>query len=306
MNFFRKDPQQDKYFVEIRNSLELAYWIASDIDHFIENFPELTNKKNLNIVFNNSIKLKSFLKDTKEKINYLNGVHRDCACLVADYIEFCIAELSFDQKTKIINESTDIKFSKLLSAEDSFRERYINYLLMSDIEHYRLRSAKQFSKACAAMIDFNSFIEDRSDATLAEKKREEILKYLSMAQVQIARGSLYMDKRNRSRNGDYYIASGLKEVSSPEYHEAQVQYNQIWKEILFVQKDYYSQFNENQLPEIAEINLVDHETNQYYSRLNEAAFKINKIILKTMNTEFPNFELLSPSTIKNQLHFLHA
>ena len=44
MNFFNKNLKQDKLFIEVNNRLSLSYWMASDIDHFVENFPELINK----------------------------------------------------------------------------------------------------------------------------------------------------------------------------------------------------------------------------------------------------------------------
>ena len=44
MNFFNHNPQQDKYFIEISYKLKLAYWLASDTDHFVENFPETTDE----------------------------------------------------------------------------------------------------------------------------------------------------------------------------------------------------------------------------------------------------------------------
>ena len=54
MNFFNKNLKQDKLFIEVNNRLSLSYWMASDIDHFVENFPELINKDILKQIIKNS------------------------------------------------------------------------------------------------------------------------------------------------------------------------------------------------------------------------------------------------------------
>ena len=52
MNFFDNNIKQDKLFIEINNRLSLCYWMASDIDNFVENFPELISKNILKQIFN--------------------------------------------------------------------------------------------------------------------------------------------------------------------------------------------------------------------------------------------------------------
>ena len=79
MNFFDNNIKQDKLFIEINNRLSLCYWMASDIDNFVENFPELINKNILKQIFKNSNSLNVFFEQAKDDIIKLNGVHKECA-----------------------------------------------------------------------------------------------------------------------------------------------------------------------------------------------------------------------------------
>ena len=140
MNFYGKNEEQDKYFVEIRNCLELAYWISSDIDHFVENSQEKINKQALDMIFFNSNNLKEFVDKTIKKLENLDGAHKECALLLANYTKFCIKEFDFINNKKRESEPEDIKFSRMLDADIDFRDQYEKYFLRTDIELYRIKS----------------------------------------------------------------------------------------------------------------------------------------------------------------------
>jgi len=134
MNFFGKDKKQDKLFVEIKNSFELIYWIAADVDHFVESYPEKINKKLLSIIFDNINKFNNFFNETLSKAESLSGIHKDCANLIKDYTKLSLEQFDF---TKISNssleEKNDIHFLRLINAEAKFRDRYLYYLQKTDI-----------------------------------------------------------------------------------------------------------------------------------------------------------------------------
>ena len=86
--FFNKNLKQDKLFIEVNNRLSLSYWMASDIDHFVENFPELINKDILKQIIKNSNSLNAFFEQTKEDISKLNGIHKECALEIYHLLKF--------------------------------------------------------------------------------------------------------------------------------------------------------------------------------------------------------------------------
>ena len=306
MNFFGKDFQQDKHFVEIRNSLELVYWVASDADNFIEFFNELINKNNLSTAINNLEKSKELLRNNKDKIKYhLSGEHLNCALILYEFVEYCVSEFDIKQSDKTINESDDIKWTRMLNAEESFRFRYFPYMTQ-DVEYYRLRAYSEFSRAVKEMLTFYTYTDDL-DKDHFEQKRKEILEYFRVANYWILRSNQDLNRFRSTAfiESDYSIACGSSGLFSSEYHQLQVEYNLIWQGIIDAQKEIFTQICDNN-SEIDEINFLEFHNKQFLSNLNLVGFKINKFILDTMKTELPEFDLLSPKTIQNELQFLNA
>ena len=306
MNFIGKDLKQDKHFVEIRNSLELVYWVASDADNFIEFFNELINKNNLSTAINNLEKSKELLRNTKDKINYhLSGEHQNCALILYEFVEYCVSEFDIKQSDKTINESDDIKWTRMFNAEESFRFRYFPYMTQ-DVEYYRLRAYSEFSRAVKEMLTFYTYTDDL-DKDHFEQKRKEILEYFRVANYWILRSNQDLNRFRSTAfiESDYSIACGSSGLFSSEYHQLQVEYNLIWQGIIDAQKEIFTQICDNN-SETDEINFLEFHNKQFLSNLNLVGFKINKFILDTMKTELPEFDLLSPKTIQNELQFLNA
>lgn len=306
MNFYGKNYQQDKYFIEIRSSLELIYWVASDLDHFVENYPELIDKKVLDIIFSNSIKLKNFFYKTKDKINILKGIHKKCAISLANYTEFCIEEFDYVQKKSKEEESEDITFSRIIDADINYRDQFEKYYLKTDVEFYRSKAFRHLSIALSELIDFTVYIGNKSDLSLAENKRLNAIKHLSSADTVLKIGSRLMELDD-THTRDFFIAcSENTEISMEFYNQLQVDFNLTLSELFFVQSNFYTQFDKGKIPEESEVKLVDYETAKYYGQLNKIGFDISKIILNIMNKEIPQFSLLSPLAIKNQLDFINV
>lgn len=304
MNFYGKNPYQDKLFVEIRNSLELAYWIASDNDHFVESFPEMIDKNILRNIYLNSSLLQSFLNKTLKKINNLEGQHKKCASLLAKYTQFCIKEFDCVQNKENKFESEDTKYSKMLDEDLKFREKFIKHYQKTDVEFYRSRAYTQFAYALSAAIDFTIYSTEKLDSTLAENKRKDIIRYLSSAEKTLSIGCRLM-KADAASIRDFNLAySGKSGKSIDDYYDLQDEFNSILKELFFVQREFYEQFENDEFSDFSEFDLYDHETKKYYGKMNIIGYKISKFILDDMSVDVPNFELLSPLTIKDQLDFI--
>lgn len=304
MNFYGKNLNHDKLFVEIRSSLELAYWISSDNEHFVENFPELINKNILKIIYSNSLKLNSFLNKTIKKINNLEGRHKKCATLLAKYTKFCIEEFDFAQNKINKSESDDIKFSKLLDMDLRFREKFIKYCQKTDIEFYRSKAFIQFTYALSAAFDFTVYFADKLDSTLAENKRNDIVRYLKSAETALSIGCRLM-KEDEASIRDFNLAySAMRGKSIDDYYELQVEFNTILKELFFIQREFYEQLKNDEFSDLSEFDLYAHETKKYYGKMNIVGYQIGRFILDEMNVAIPNFELISPITIKDQFDFI--
>ena len=103
-----------------------------------------------------------------------------------------------------------------------------------------------------------------------------------------------------------YVSTQSKNKYTDEYHDLQVNFNIILKELFFVTKEFYSQFEDDQDPSDAEFKLFSHESNQYLSKLNQVGFEISKLMLTIMDRDLPNYQLLSEMTIKNHLDYIRV
>ena len=305
MNFFGKDKKQDKLFVEIKNSFELIYWIVADLDHFVESYPEKINKKLLSLIFDNINKFNNFFNETLTKAESLSGIHKDCTNLIKDYTKLSLEQFDF---TKISNssleEKNDIQFLRLINEEAKFRDLYLDYLQKTDIEFYRIHSYQYYSKALLAMMHFNAYLQDNHDNELANGENDQIISCLKRAESILKRGTSIMDADDASLKDLIVANQKCSKQISQEFFELQREYNLVYKEILFIQKFFYSQFNGNQLPENSEIELVDFETTKYYGKLNEIGFSISKLVLDIMDVNSPEFNLLNKSFFNNQFDFI--
>ena len=197
--------------------------------------------------------------------------------MLANYTKFCIKEFDFINNKKRESEPEDIKFSRILDADIDFRDQYEKYFLRTDIELYRLKSYKYLSHALSALYDFSAYINyqihDSDDSTLADLKREEILKHISNAESVLGIGCRLMKANDKSLQ-DFVIASSEFNNIDSRILSAQVEFNDVLKELFLSKRNFYNQFKRNQLPDLAEFNLLEHETNKYYSRLNEIGFAL--------------------------------
>ena len=148
MNFFNKNPQQDKYFIEISYSLHLAYWMASDIDYFVENFSRLITKKEISSINKNTKILKKIFIDANTRIKLLNGAHKNCAILLSNYVKHTIDVFLSESVTYTESESEETYLKNLHEIDENFRQSYKKYLCFSDVNMFRLRAFSKLSKAC--------------------------------------------------------------------------------------------------------------------------------------------------------------
>ena len=85
MNFYNDNKIQDKLFMEIQVKYNLSYWIASDVDHFVENFPELLSESDFKNLREQYIFALDIFKDANKKAFLLNGRHKRCEQILSQY-----------------------------------------------------------------------------------------------------------------------------------------------------------------------------------------------------------------------------
>ena len=311
MNFFDNNIKQDKLFIEINNRLSLCYWMASDIDNFVENFPELINKNILKQIFKNSNSLNVFFEQAKDDISKLNGVHKECALEIYHFVKVCMEEFECIHSMPFQDEPEDSKLSKIIDLDIYLRDQLTQkYLLHSDVEYHRNMAYKFYTKSSWALTDFISYLSQKDEHELAKRALKFGLHNLNKAQRAIDIGMNFLKRSDISTKelrialkDNNYVPTQFKEIYTNEYQDLQVNFNITLKELFFVTKEFYAQFEDDQDPSDAEFKLFSHESNQYLSKLNQVGFEISKLMLTIMDINLPNYQLLSNMTIKNHLDY---
>ncbi len=314
MNFFDNDIKQDKLFIEINNRLSLCYWMASDIDNFVENFPELINKNILKQIFKNSNSLNVFFEQVKEDISKLNGTHKECALEIYHFVKVCMEEFECIHSTPFQDEPEDSKLSKIIDLDIYLRDQLTQkYLLHSDVEYHRNMAYKFYTKSSWALTDFISYLSQKDEQELAKRALKFGLHNLNNAERAIDVGMNFLKHSDTSTKelrialkDNKYLSTQSKDIYINEYYDLQVNFNIILKELFFVTKEFYAQFEDDQDPSDAEFKLFSHESNQYLSKLNQVGFEISKLMLTIMDGDLPNYQLLSEMTIKNHLDYIRV
>ena len=314
MNFFNKNLKQDKLFIEVNNRLSLSYWMASDIDHFVENFPELINKDILKQIIKNSNSLNAFFEQTEEDISKLNGVHKECALEIYHFVKVCMEEFECINAKSSQDVPEDSKLSKIIDLDINLRDQLTQkYLLNSDVEYHRNMAFKFYAKSLWGLTDFISYLSQKDDQELSKTALKFSLHNLNNAERAIDVGMNFLEHSNTSTKelriamkDNNCLPTQSRDKYASEYYDLQVNFNIILKELFFVTKEFYAQFEDDQDPSDAEFKLFSHESNQYLSKLNQVGFEISKLMLTIMDRDLPNYQLLSEMTIKNHLDYIRV
>ena len=169
---------------------------------------------------------------------------------------------------------------------------------------------KFYTKSSWALTDFISYLSQKDEHELAKRALKFGLHNLNKAERAIDIGMSFLKRSDISTKelrialkDNNYVPTQFKEIYTNEYQDLQVNFNIILKELFFVTKEFYAQFEDDQDPSDAEFKLFSHESNQYLSKLNQVGFEISKLMLTIMDINLPNYQLLSNMTIKNHLDY---
>ena len=306
MNFFYKNPQQDKYFIEISYTLHLAYWMASDIDYFVENFSKLITKKEISSVNKNTKILKKIFRDANTKIKLLNGAHKNCAILLSNYVKHTIDVFLSESVTYTESESEETYLKNLYEIDENFRQSYKKYLCFSDVNMFRLRAFSKLSKAYLSITNFHSYLASEDEDILKEHSLESVIKNLEYACKYMKQAELVAIKTENSTK-DFFIAyESNNNHYVKDFYDLELNYTRVWNELLFVYREFYLTFKDSKnFNFLEEYELMLHETTKYEGKINEYGIKICKIILEVMNISLPHIEIFSSKINHNPLNMIN-
>mgnify|MGYP001441165200 CR=1 FL=1 len=306
MNFYNNNETQDRLFMEIQIKYHLSYWIASDVDHFVENFSDLLSESDFNNLREQYIFALDIFKDANKRAFLLNGRHRSCEHTISKYIKKCLNDFKYPKLIDSIDsESEEIAMLEIISSHNEFSRDYIKYLSGGDMELYVINSYTFFSKAFTKMMCLNSLL-DKKNEDESLKVAHEIVSDLNTAKS-------ILDQCLATKNWVDALIDEILIISSSrpskkdvsKFLESNIEFLQLWKELYFIYSEFYSNLIETGFGyDEVEYSIMSFESIKYLGKININAIKNCYIILDMMNINIPQVEIFSIRTIKNPLTYI--
>jgi hypothetical protein len=306
MNFYNDNKIQDKLFMEIQVKYNLSYWIASDVDHFVENFPELLSESDFKNLREQYIFALDIFKDANKKAFLLDGRHKRCEQILSQYTKKCLEDFKYPKLMDAEDsESEEIAMLEIISTQNNFSRNYIKYLSGDDMELYVINSYSFFSKAITGMMHLNLLL-NRENEDESLKVAHEIISDLNTAKS-ILDQCLSAKNWIEAMVDDILIISSAspsnKDVS--KFLDSNIEFLQLWKELYFIYSEFYSSLIETGFEyDEVEYSIMNFESTKYLGKININAIKNCYIILDMMNINISQTEIFSIRTIKNPLTYI--
>ena len=307
MNFYFKDPNQDIRYIEVINTYNLAYWIATDANHFVENKSNVS-AFNLNKLINQF----KFAIDTFEHANYLSvylrGDHKIAANALRQFVQICLDDLNFyseDKKTD--SEAYEINLLSQLDHEKEFQANYLHFMNPNHAEYLTLKSYSHMNQIAEDML-----LIDLSTGSIENFERaKNVVTGFNLAKTTVS----YAIQNPASFEGmidefeiiNTFRSDNLNQKDFTKLCDMHIEYMKLWREYYSINEQTFKDIYIDNLDlEESEYDLIQHETLSYQSKINEYGIEISKLTLELMNIDIPFIEVFSKHLISSPLSFIKA
>ena len=294
MNFYFQDPIQDIRYIEVTNTYNLAYWIATDANHFVE------NKSNISAFdLNKLINQFKLAIDTFEHANNLSmslrGDHKIAANALRHFVNMCLDDLNFysDDK-KADSEAYEINLLSQLDHEKEFQANYLHFMNPNHAEYLTLKSYSHMNAIAEDMllIDLSTnSIENFERAKNIVTGFNSAKKTISYAIQNPASFEGMIDEFeiiNTSRSDN------LNQQDFTKLRDMHIEYMKLWREYYSINEQTFKDiYIDNLSLEESEYDLIQHEALSYQSKINQYGIEISKLTLELINIDVPQIEVFS-------------
>ena len=307
MNFYFKDTSQDITYIEVVNTFNLAYWIASDASHYEENksnisafdFNKLINQYNLAV---------DIYRHAKSISSFLRGDHKIAAYALKDFVGMCLKELNFYSENK--NTDSEIQEINLLLQLDHEKEFQANYLRFMNPIHAEYLTLKSYSYMNQITEDL-LLIDISTDTIENFERAKTIVTGFNLAKKTIN----YAIQNPASFDGmidefEIINASRTDNLVQKDFLnlcDKNTEFMKLWREFYSINEQMFKDiYIDNLNLEESEYELIKHEALSYQSKINAYGIEISKLTLQYMNIDVPEIEVYSSKLINNPLNFIKA
>jgi hypothetical protein len=307
MNFYFKDPNQDIKYIEVTNTYNLAYWIATDVNHFVENKSNLS-AFNLNKLIN-QFKLAI---DTFERANNLSvclrGDHKIAANALRQFVQMCLDDLNFySEDKKKDSEAYEINLLSQLDHEKEFQANYLHFMNPNHAEYLTLKSYSHINQIAEDML----LIDLSTNSIENFERAKNIVIGFNLAKTTIS----YAIQNPASFEGmidEFEIintsrSDNLNQQDFTKLCDMHIEYMKLWREYYSINEQTFKDiYIDNLSLEESEYDLIQHEALSYQSKINQNGIEISKLTLEFMNIDVPHIEVFSNKLIDNPLSFMRT
>jgi len=310
MNFYNKDINQDRFYLEISTKYNTAYWITSDLYHYVTSYPDDFNEYEYEKMLAQYSLAAQIMHESDDLAQFVTGEHRRCLNAQRVFIEACLIDFRIDKifLPSLDSETTEVQMRFMEDCFERYSNQYKRCLLTESCEYVLLDSFKYFANAQWAMMKLNSQFEFNTRET-NEELTEDVVDHFMSARIIVDQG---IDNKNvhDAIINEFKIITSEKEINllkedTLEYFKANLNYMNLWKELYSLYEEFYKDLiiNGYNLSD-SEIDLLTYESEQYFSRINKSGIELNLMILDQMEVKIPHIEIYSARKIKNPTDFI--
>ncbi len=308
MQFFYQDHQQDKLYLQAAATINLSFWISSDVYNYAsDNISEINKYEYDRLKSQYDLALNLYEKG-KDISNLLTGDHAECANLLLGHT---ITSIQDDSITELFlpNSKKDKAFEiDLLDAifdADIFIKKYQKFLIPGDLETDLIKAEVIFANSSSKILNFLN--NEYSNINDAAKACEEIIDEIMAARV-IVENAIKHNSYKASLEKEYSIFYDCNFLEKPHsfdsYYAASIGAMHFWREYYAIHEQFYKNYFDKADEINEEQNFFNQTLNQYNLILNKNSIELNMMILENLGIRIPDFEIYSARKIRNPVEFL--
>lgn len=308
MIFFNQNQSQDRNFIELQTRLNFSYWIAADLEHYFGSFKNNINQLEYKRLLKQYDIAVDFYKSTDISSTNLCLDQKKCLLTLKNHVCECLyKELNFFDEKLHDSELEELNIICQIDRHDNFQKKYMYYLHTNEFECYLLRAYGSLGDAIKTSLQLTLDIEF-GDYKKIGNTTYEIFKKFKIGRKELEKGI-----------NDPYVLEGILDefaiISSSKtynnddvkkYCDMQLEFLELWKDYFLVCENFYCQLydHNDEAEEQAEINLFNHETNNYLGLINTVSIRMHQFILNKLNIDVPEIEIYSSRMIKSSIDYI--
>ena len=306
MKFFNKNQEQDLIYLEISNKYNLAYWIAADLDHYVEHKSNIRPHEYPKLIMQYKLAMDIFENAGYNSCQLVDD-HKRCAEALKGFVGICLKEFNFYSKAENQDsEAEEINFLKIMDDERDFHKDFVEFLSPNEAEGYIIKSYSYMTSASESLMLLDSESNPKRNLRLAES---------AVSNFRLAKETIDDCLQNEDcLDGiidEYLIMASkntvnLKDNAPYEFCKKNVEYMGVWREFYSLNEQLYKDvFIDSSDIDDSDYDFVNHENVQYLAKLNSLAIDICRTSLILMGCELENFEIYSNKLIIDPISHLH-